>query len=152
LKEVFLTLTLGQPPLKIWVFIASMTNEFILGLGVRRAYDGSLDLGRQTLHLAEEEVSVWSPGLGPWPSSLVVVNDQMIPAQCKGVVMDRLESLLEVENSLENCLVEPSSKAHPPEGLYIARTLVQNCREVTMRVLNATSHDQMLTKGSPLAH
>jgi hypothetical protein len=31
LKDVFLTLTLGQRPLKIWVFVASIANEFILG-------------------------------------------------------------------------------------------------------------------------
>jgi hypothetical protein len=60
LKEVFLTLTLGQRPLKIWIFITNITNEFILGLDILHAYDTSVDLGLQTLHLAEE----------PQPSSL----------------------------------------------------------------------------------
>jgi hypothetical protein len=32
LKEIFLTLTLGQHPLKISVFIGNSTKEFILGL------------------------------------------------------------------------------------------------------------------------
>jgi hypothetical protein len=31
-KEVFLTLTLGQRSLKIWVFVPDITNQFILGL------------------------------------------------------------------------------------------------------------------------
>jgi hypothetical protein len=53
LKEVFLTLTLGRRPLKILVFVANITNEFILGLDVLRAYDASVDIGCQTLHLAE---------------------------------------------------------------------------------------------------
>jgi hypothetical protein len=57
LKEVFLTLTPGQHLLKICVFIASITNEFILGLDILRACDASVDLGHQMLHLAEEEVS-----------------------------------------------------------------------------------------------
>jgi hypothetical protein len=70
----------------------------------------------------------------PRPSSLVAANDQVIPAQCKAVVMARLESPFGVENGL----VEPSPEAHPSEGLYIARTLVQERWEVTAMVLNAT--------------
>lgn len=31
--------------------------------------DVSVDLGRQLLCLAEEGISVWSPGVGPHPSS-----------------------------------------------------------------------------------
>jgi hypothetical protein len=50
----------------------------------------------------------------PRPSSLVVAKDQVIPAQCEGVVMVQLESPLGVENGL----VEPSPEAHPPEGLH----------------------------------
>jgi hypothetical protein len=33
-KEVFLTLILGRGPLKIWVFVASITNEFIWRLDI----------------------------------------------------------------------------------------------------------------------
>jgi hypothetical protein len=42
LNEVFLTLTLGQHQLKVWVFIASIT-EFILGLDILRVYDASVE-------------------------------------------------------------------------------------------------------------
>jgi hypothetical protein len=34
LEEVFLTLTVGQRPLKIFVFVTSITNEFILALDI----------------------------------------------------------------------------------------------------------------------
>jgi hypothetical protein len=81
LKVVFLTLTLGQCPLKIWVFFVNITNEFILGLNILRAYDASVDPGCQTLRLAEEEVSLWSPGVSSHPSSLAVAKDRVIPAQ-----------------------------------------------------------------------
>jgi hypothetical protein len=47
-KKVFLTLKLGRRPIKIWVSVANITNEFILGLDKLRAYDASVDLGRQT--------------------------------------------------------------------------------------------------------
>jgi hypothetical protein len=143
-KEVFLTLTLGRHSLKIWVFVS---NEFILGLDILHAYDASVDLGRQMLRLAEEEVSLWSPGVEPWPSSLVVAKNQVIPTQCEGILMARLESSLGVENGL----VEQSPQAHLPEGIYIARTLVQDHWEVPVRVLNAMYRKQKLMRGSPLA-
>jgi hypothetical protein len=49
---------------------------------------------------------------------------------------------------VENGLIEPSLEAHAPEGLYIASTLIRDCQEVTVMVLNAT-HCEQLTKGSP---
>jgi hypothetical protein len=90
LKEAFLTLTLGRRPLKSWVFVADITNEFILGLDILRAYDSSVDLGRQTLRLAEEEVSLWTPGVGPRLSNLVMAKDHVLPAQCAGLCFQPL--------------------------------------------------------------
>jgi hypothetical protein len=83
LKEVLLTLTLGRYPLRMWVFVADITDDLILGLNILCAYDASVDIGCQTLRLADEELSLWSPGEGPRPSSLIVVKDHMIPAQCE---------------------------------------------------------------------
>jgi hypothetical protein len=77
-----------------------------------------------------------------------VAEDQVIPAQCEGIVMARLESPLGVESGL----VELSPQARPPQGIYIARSLVQERREVPVRVLNTTHRDQKLARGSPLAH
>jgi hypothetical protein len=148
LKEVLLTLTLGRCPLKMWVFVANITDELILGLDILRSNDASVDIGRQTLRLADKEVLLWSPGAGLRPSSPVVADDHVIPAQYQGIVMARMENPLGVEN----CLVELSPQAHPHEGIYIARTLVQDRQEVLVRVLNATHRDQKLTRGSPLAH
>jgi hypothetical protein len=44
----------------------------------------TVDIGRQTRRLAEEELSLLSPGEGPRVSSLVVAEDQVIPVQCEG--------------------------------------------------------------------
>jgi hypothetical protein len=99
LKEVFLVHP-GAAPTENFVLVISTMNEFILGLDVVHAYDVSVNLGRQTLRLAEEEVSLWSPGTGPRPLSLVVITDQLIPAQCKGVVVALLVSHLGIENVL----------------------------------------------------
>jgi hypothetical protein len=52
LKEVYLRLNLGQGLLKVWVFITNVTNKIILGLGILHAYDASVNIRRQTLHLA----------------------------------------------------------------------------------------------------
>jgi hypothetical protein len=48
-----------------------------------------------------------------------------------------------------NGLREPRLETHNPEGTYIARTLVQDRREVPARVMNTTCQDQTLTEGSP---
>jgi hypothetical protein len=122
LKEAYVTLTLGRRPLKIWVFVADITNELILGLNVLRDYDASVDIGRQTLRLAEQEVSLWSTGMRPRPSNMVAAKDQVVPARSEGIVMAKLESPLGVENGL----VESSPKARPPDGIYVARTLVRD--------------------------
>jgi hypothetical protein len=53
-------------PLNIWVFVPVITNEFILGLDVLHAYDASVDLEYQMLHLTEEEVSLWGLHLPAW--------------------------------------------------------------------------------------
>jgi len=49
LKEALVELTLVQRALRIWVFVAEVTAEFILGLDVLRDYDASVDLGRHLL-------------------------------------------------------------------------------------------------------
>jgi hypothetical protein len=101
----------------MWVFVANITDELILGLDILRAYDASVDIGRQTLRLAEEEISLWNPGAGARPSSLTVAEGHVIPAQCEGIVIARMEN----PRGVENGLVETSPQAHPPEGIYIAR-------------------------------
>jgi hypothetical protein len=72
----------------------------------------------------------------------------VIPVDCEGIVLAKLENPLRIENGL----VESSPQAHPPEGIYIARTLARDSREVPVRVMNVNRHDQKFTKGSPLAH
>jgi hypothetical protein len=57
-KEALVELTLGQRALKIWVFVADVTDEFILGLDILRAYDASVDVGRHVLRMGQEKVPV----------------------------------------------------------------------------------------------
>jgi hypothetical protein len=42
LKNIFLMLTLRRHPLKIWAFVANITNKFNLGLDILRAYNASV--------------------------------------------------------------------------------------------------------------
>jgi hypothetical protein len=107
-----------------------------------------VDLGRQILRLADEEISLCSPCAGPRPSSVVVAKDELMPAKCEGIRMARSDMPLEVESSL----VEQKLQAHPPAGIYIARTSDRGRREVPLRALNATYRDQKLTRGSVLTH
>jgi hypothetical protein len=84
LKEVLVELTLEQRALRIWVFVAEVTDEFILGLDVLRDYDASVDLRRHLLRLGQEEVTLWRPGAQPKSARLSLVGDEVIPARCEG--------------------------------------------------------------------
>lgn len=55
----------GRRPPKILVLVAHVTNEFVLGLNILCAYEASMDIWLQILRLAQEELSLWSPGAGP---------------------------------------------------------------------------------------
>jgi hypothetical protein len=101
-------------------------KQIFLLLDIQRSYDASLNLGHQTMHFADEDVTLWSPGL-------VVTNGHVIPAQCAGVVMDRPESPLGVESGL----IEQSPEAHAPE--------------TAKRYQDATRRHRKLKKGAHLA-
>jgi hypothetical protein len=137
LKEVFLTLTLGRRPLDIWVFVANITNELILGMDILRAYDATVDVGHQTLRLAGEEMWLWSPG---------AAKDQVMTAKCEGILMARSENPLEVESSL----VTQRLQAHPHADIDIARTSERGRQEVPLRALNAIlTHCEPVTLVTP---
>lgn len=65
LNEVFLTLAPGRCPLKIWVFVINISNEFILGLDILPIYDVSVDLGSRMLHPAEKRYCQGAPAFQP---------------------------------------------------------------------------------------
>jgi hypothetical protein len=61
LKEYFVTLLLGRRPVKTWVFVANITDEYILGLDVLIARDAAVDLTRLLLRLGKGEVPLLRP-------------------------------------------------------------------------------------------
>ena len=80
LNEALVKLTLGLPALRIWVFVVEVTDEFILGLDVLRAYNASVDLGHHLLQLGQEEVTLWRPGAQRNSARLSLAGVEMIPA------------------------------------------------------------------------
>jgi hypothetical protein len=106
--------------LRIWVFAAEITDEFILGLDVLWACDASVDLGCHLLRLGQEEVTLWNPGARPTSSRLSLVSDEVIPGQCERVVMARLDA----PPGAANVLLERSPTTSR-KRLYIAKTLVR---------------------------
>jgi hypothetical protein len=147
LKEALVELTLGQPVLRIWVFVAEVTDEFILGLDVLRVYDASVDLGRHVLLLGQEEVTLLRPGAQPKSARLSMVGDEVIPARCERVVMARLETPL----GATNILIEQSQKCSR-DGVIIARALVRARPRLPVHIMNVTSHDQVLRDGTTIGH
>jgi predicted aspartyl protease len=57
-KEARVELTIGRRTLRSWVFVADITDDFILGLDIVRAYDASVDIERRVLQLGRDEVPV----------------------------------------------------------------------------------------------
>ena len=76
------------------MFVAEITDKYILGLEVLRDYDASVDLERQLLQLCQVEVMVCRTGAKPKSSSISLVGEEMIPARSEKVVMARLEAHL----------------------------------------------------------
>ena len=147
LKEALVELTLGRRALRIWVFVAEVTDEFILELNVLRAYDASVDLGRHLLRLGQEEVALWRPGAQHNSARLSLAGDEVIPARCKRVVMARLEAPL----GATNVLIEPTQKCSR-DGVFITRTLVRARPRVPVRMVNVTNQDQVLDEGTTIRH
>jgi hypothetical protein len=96
MKESLVELNLWQRALGFRVFFAEVTDEFILGLDVVRAYDASVDLGRRLLRLGQEEVTLWRF------SDAKLKEDIIIGLQIREVINDDLfERLLtETEKSV----------------------------------------------------
>ena len=147
LKESFVELTLGRWALRIWVFVAKVTDDFIFGMDVLRVYDASVDIRRHLLRLGREELTLWRPGTHPKSARFSLVGDEVIPARCERVVMAKLGAPL----GATNVLIEPSQK-RPQDGVFIARTLVRAGPEVPVRVMNVTDQDQVLGGGTILGH
>jgi hypothetical protein len=93
LKGALVELNLGRSALKIYVFVAEITDMFILGPDVLRICDVSMDLGRHMLRLGRE-VLLWRPGGRPRSSRLTLASDKVIPAKCETVVTAWQEGLL----------------------------------------------------------
>jgi hypothetical protein len=54
MREAHVELTLGRRPLRIWVLVADITDELILGLDILRACNASVDVGRHVLRIGRE--------------------------------------------------------------------------------------------------
>jgi hypothetical protein len=93
-------LILGRGPINIWVFVAEIANEFIVGLDVLSIYAASVNLGRHTLRLGDEEVFVSRSRAIARSCRLVLGSEQVMPTICNGVVMTRPESPLGVKDGL----------------------------------------------------
>jgi hypothetical protein len=65
LKETLVTLILGWPPMTTWLFFADIAHEFVLGHGVLRAQNASMDLKRLALRMGREVLPLQHPDARP---------------------------------------------------------------------------------------
>jgi hypothetical protein len=101
--------------MSIWIFIAEVAFEFILGLDFLHTYDTSVVLGRHTLRLGNEELLLSRSRAMLQSFRLEVAGDKTGTARCEKVIMARLESPLGVEDGL----IEPRPEAHIPGWISI---------------------------------
>jgi hypothetical protein len=127
MKEASANLTLGRRPLLTWVFVANITDEFILGLDVLQSHDASTDLRRHVLQLGDEEVPLWRPGVRAHSSPYMKANSEMAETRYGTVAIVRLEGHMEVVDSLSGTC---SRAAHRGE----ARRLIKHPREVPITI------------------
>jgi hypothetical protein len=92
-KEAHVELTLGQRSLRIWVPVTNITDEFILGPDVLRAYDASVGEERHVLRMGREEVTLWNPGTRPRSSRLTLLSDEGSRPDMR-VVTARLDAII----------------------------------------------------------
>jgi hypothetical protein len=82
LKKALVDLALEQSTLCIWLFITKITDQFILGLEILRAYDTVTDLKHSVLQMGQEEVLLWHSHAWPQPSLYMMASNDVIPVQC----------------------------------------------------------------------
>jgi hypothetical protein len=118
--------------LRIWVPVTNITDEFVLGPDVLRAYDASVGEERHVLRMGREEVTLWNPGTRPRSSRLTLLSDEGSLPDVR-VVTAQLDAIIEAANAL----AEPSLKSFR-KGTYIARTLVRARERVLVRIVNVS--------------
>lgn len=139
-KDVFLTLTLVQHPLKICVSVANITNELILQLDILPAYDASVDLGGK-MRPSEKRYHYEAPGRSP---AFQPGSDQCSSDTCT-MRGSGDGSIAEAPPEVKHGLVELSPDVNPPLG---PGPWSETAREGPERYLSRPK----LTKQCPLAH
>jgi hypothetical protein len=133
-KEASVELTPGRNHIRIWVFVAEILDEFILGLNILHVYYAFVVLGHHMLQIREEEVSLWCPRAEPsrpvfwWPCNA-----------------GRMRMRGSGDGSTGK---SPWSRKW---GLYIARTLVRDQQEVPVSPERYLSRPDT-HEGIPLTH
>jgi hypothetical protein len=92
------------------MLVASITDEFILGLNVLRTHDASVDFGRRVLRLDDKKVSLCSSELRLHLSPYMNGKGDVVATQCRRVVAVRAEDIMETMESL----VKTKFQYHPP--------------------------------------
>lgn len=90
-------MNLGQTALRIWVFVAEITDKFIMGLDVLRIHEATVDLGRHVLRIGREVSRSFR---------LIMAGDEMILDRCGRVMKAELEDPWRRQTTLWN----PASK------------------------------------------
>ncbi|KAJ4445088.1 hypothetical protein ANN_06887 [Periplaneta americana] len=129
----------------MWVFVANITEDVILGLDPMRIFDATVDVRRRILRFGQDEVFLRDVEDQPMASRLTLEDHVTIPAGCEMVVTTRLDG-----QPKRNLLLD--SQTTPIDGVYVARSLLPNQKVVPVRVLNVTNWDKEVPSGTVLGN
>jgi hypothetical protein len=93
------------------VFVANISNEFILRMDVLHAHDASVDLVWHVLQTADEEVSLWCPGVRLHSSPYMKRNSEVAATWCGRDVAACLEDSYKHERTSQGQIQEATHSA-----------------------------------------
>lgn len=85
-------LNLRQSVIHMWVLVAEITKEIILGLYILHSYDAFVDGWSDMLKLGQEIFLLWSHRAQQRSSHLVMDSLHVIPSKCERILAAQLET------------------------------------------------------------
>lgn len=132
------------------VFVAEISDIFILGLDFLKKYNFVLDFKNNSLHSTSEDVTLFQVGTGDITScrQITAKMDLTIPARTEVFLVGSADE----HDNFRLGLTEFPDCTNFPKGVMVASTLVDLSQEsIPVRVLNISDKPKVIRKGEVLA-
>lgn len=138
----------GQRTYQHEAYVADIKDHCILGLDFLRKFNFCMDLGRNKIFTADEEVLLFGASEEEFQSYRVLAMEECtVPARSECVLKGKCEKLV-------NCVgvTEVPSQDNMPKGVMVAASLVDLSKiTVPVRVVNLSDSDRVIRKGEEVS-